>query len=109
MKVFTPKRKAEYSLQFYFDKCKVFNLRITSQGGDFSKESLNLYYFGTMVAENDLMYPLEKNGFRGFCQGYINRLDEIKRRTYEKERSSKKEKVVEKQEKRKANEKAEQL
>lgn len=79
-KVPYPRRRAEYSLQFYFDDAGTLNMTETSQGGkDFGgHHSCDFYIFGKAIADSNLLSNEEKIVFRDFCKGFMNNTYKLK-------------------------------
>ena len=75
-----PRKRANYSLQFYFDDIGTLNMTETCQGGeDFKKHfATDFYIFGRAIANSKLLSNEEKVTFRDFCKGFMNNTNKFK-------------------------------
>lgn len=71
-----PKRKANYSLQFWFDKENVLKMTETCQGGDLDK-SVDFGLFGLYLADTKVLNYKEKEAFFQFCNSFMVRFNEL--------------------------------
>lgn len=66
-----PKRKAIYSIQFWYDeKEKVLTMTETANASD-KLNSADMYLFGGNIANSKLLDKKDKFSFKEFCRAYL--------------------------------------
>lgn len=71
-KYFYPKRKAIYSIQFWYDeKNRVLSMTETGNESDRLRDSMSMYLFGEKIAKSKILDEKDKLSFRQFCRAYL--------------------------------------
>lgn len=72
MKYNYPKRKAIYSIQFWYDeKEEVLKMTETANDSNALQDSASMYVFGALIAKSNLLDKKDKFSFKEFCRSYL--------------------------------------